>query len=743
VNLHLTEEQELLRERFDELFGAESSPDRVRAAESRGFDDGLWKQLVETGAACMRVPESSGGSGASLLDAALVCELAGRHLASAPLVEAIVVSRLLAEIPGDTARAALDDVISRAMVPTLAVGEAFDGQAPLVPAGAVADYVLGLDGDALLLLSPGTEDRDDPPTSLGSASFARVAVDRSAAGAVVLLEGADARRAFEAAHEEWKLLTAAAIGGLARRALEIAAAYASERIQFDRPIATYQGIAHPLADAITAVEGARLLWLEAVWAVGRQDPRAAALVSMAFAFGAEAAAEATSRSLHVHGGYGLSVEYDIQLYFRRGRAWALAGGSARAELQRVAERLWCGGAVALPPAGEIAIDFDLGPEADAARARIRAFLEEKLTPERRAKIHFSWDGHLPDFHRELVEAGFAFPHLSHAGSGGKHDVYEAFVVRNELNRVGYTDFAIGTTGIIGAALARFGSDEVRRDVVPRIARGEVICSMGYTEPSAGSDVAAVATRAVRQDDGDWRIEGQKMFTSGAHIAQYVFLLTRTNPDAPKHRGLTLFIVPLDAKGIDVHPVHTVGDERTNVTYYTGVRVPDAYRVGEVDGGWQVMSYALEVEHGACFAHFQDELVEAAVAWARDARRNGRTVLDDPIARERLARAAIHAEVSNVLERRVIWGAAEGVPDRGEGSMTKLFSSEMLSADASDLLDLAAPDALLSRGQRGSAGDGGIEFAYRHAEGTRVYAGSSEIMRNVIAQMALGLPRFRS
>jgi alkylation response protein AidB-like acyl-CoA dehydrogenase len=160
---------------------------------------------------------------------------------------------------------------------------------------------------------------------------------------------------------------------------------------------------------------------------------------------------------------------------------------------------------------------------------------------------------------------------------------------------------------------------------------EAICSMGYTEPSAGSDVAAVTTRAVRQDDGDWRIDGQKMFTSGAHRAQYVFLLTRTNPDAPKHRGITLFIVPLDTEGIEVHPVHTVGDERTNVTYYTGVRVPDAYRVGEVDGDWKVMSYALEIEHGACFASFQDELVEAAVAWARETRRDGRAVLDDPLA----------------------------------------------------------------------------------------------------------------
>jgi alkylation response protein AidB-like acyl-CoA dehydrogenase len=743
VNLHLGEEQELLRESFEELFAAESSPERVRAAEPRGFDAGLWKQLVETGATSMRVPEARGGSGAGLLDAALVCELAGRHLASAPLAEAIAASRLLAELPGEAARAALEQVLAGVSIATLAVAAPWDGEDPLVPGGAIADLVLGLDGDALLLVRPDDGARAAMHANLGSAALARIAVRRDAPGAVVLLEGAAARRAFEAAREEWKLLTAAAVGGLARRSLELAAAYASERIQFDRPIATFQGIAHPLADAITAVEGARLLWLEAIWALSRGEPRAAALVSMAFAFVAEAAAEATSRGLHVHGGYGLSLEYDIQLYFRRGRAWALAGGSAQDELQEVARRLWEGADVALPPGGDTALDFDLGAEDAILRDEVRAFLDEKLTPELRARAHFSWDGHDPAFQRELAAAGLAFPQWPREYGGQERSAYGGFVVQKELVRVGWTEYAIATTRIIAEAVMKFGSDEVKRDVLPKVARGEAVLSMGYTEPSAGSDVAAVSTRAVRGADGDWLIDGQKMFTSGAHLAQYVFLLTRTNPDVPKHRGLTLFLIPLDTPGIEVQPVYTVGDERTNITYYSAVRVPDRYRVGEVDGGWAVLAYALEIEHGTSFEHHQRELVEAAVAWARATRRGGRPVLEDPRARERLARAAIHAEVAHLLELRAVWTSAERLPDRGEGAMTKLFSSERLAADARDLLDLAAPDSLLSRGAPGAAGDGCIEFSYRHAAGTRIYAGSSEIMRSVIAQLALGMPRSRS
>jgi len=742
VNFHLGEEQELLRESFEELFAAESSAERVRAAEPLGFDAGLWKQLVETGAVAMRAPEARGGSGAGLLDAALVCELAGRHLASVPLPEAIAASRLLAELPGEAAQQTLAAVTAGSAVPTLAVGRAWDDADPLVPGGAIADAVLGMDGEALLLLRPEAGSRR-APASLGSAPLARLAVRRDAPGATVLLEGIEARRAFEAAREEWKLLTAAALGGLARRALELAADYAGERIQFGRAIATFQGIAHPLADAVTAVDGARLLWLEAIWAIARGDARAAALVSMAFASAAEASAEATARSLHVHGGYGLSVEYDIQLYFRRGRAWALAGGSASDELQELARRSWQGAEVALPPAGDPVPDFGLGVEAEALRDEVRAFLDEKLTPERRARAHFSWDGHDPELHRELAAAGLAYPQWPREYGGQERSAYGAFVVQKELVRAGWTEYALATTRIIAEAVMKFGSDAVKQEVLPRVARGEAVLSMGYTEPSAGSDVAAVSTRAVRQDDGDWRIDGQKMFTSGAHLAQYVFLLTRSNSDVPKHRGLTLFLVPLDTPGIEVQPVYTVGDERTNITYYSGVQVPDRYRVGEVDGGWAVLAYALEIEHGTSFEHHQRELVEAAADWAGRTRRGGRPLLEDPRARERLARAAIHAEVARLLELRTLWTAAEGLPDGGEGAMAKLFSSEKLATDARDLLDLAAPDSLLSRGAPGAAGDGMIEFSYRHAAGTRIYAGSSEIMRSVIAQLALGMPRSRS
>ena len=154
--------------------------------------------------------------------------------------------------------------------------------------------------------------------------------------------------------------------------------------------------------------------------------------------------------------------------------------------------------------------------------------------------------------------------------------------------------------MVGTIIWRYGSDELKRDVLSKIVSGESICSLGYSEPGCGSDVFAAATRATR-DGAGWRIDGQKMFTSGANLADYVLMLTRTDPDVPKHKGLTMFIVPLKAPGVEVKPVYTFQDERTNITYYDGVKIPDSYRLGDVNGGVKVMSAGLELEHGGGFS----------------------------------------------------------------------------------------------------------------------------------------------
>jgi alkylation response protein AidB-like acyl-CoA dehydrogenase len=255
-------------------------------------------------------------------------------------------------------------------------------------------------------------------------------------------------------------------------------------------------------------------------------------------------------------------------------------------------------------------------------------------------------------------------------------------------------------------------------------------------------VAAVQTRAVR--DGDqWVIDGQKMFTTMAHEAEYVFLLTRTNPDVAKHKGLTMFVVPMGTPGIEVTPVETLGGERTNITFYTDVRVPDACRVGEVDDGWSVMHAALVYERNSANWGEPAHLVATAAAWAtRAPEGGGARPLDDPGVQERLARWDTLLEVGRLLLYRSAWMAAGGALPHVEGSMAKLLLTETFVAASSDVLDMLGAKGILPRAGATTVDAGLLEHAFRHAMVTTIYGGSSEVQREIIAQRGLGLPRAR-
>lgn len=733
MQLALTEEQELLRQTFSDLFAAESSPERVRRAEETGFDEGLWKRLAETGAFGLRVPEAKGGSDLGLTEGTVLLTEAGRRLATGPLAETIVAARLLAAHGADE----LETVVAGDAVVTFSPRPWQPGDDLVVAGGSPASAAVAHSDQGLVVLR--RPEGAVAVQNLGQPGLARWS---GITDVSPLASGDGARAAYDAACEEWRLLTAAYLTGLAREALQIAAAYATERIQFDRPIGAFQAIAHPLADSVTDVEAARLLGYEAIWAIAGGRPEAGALVSMTFAWAALSATRAVRRSLHTHGGYGLSLEYDPQLYFRRAKAVALRAGDPRDELVRVTDRMFRHEATSLPDAGTHPFDFELGEAAESFRGIVRKFFEDNLTDELRAHAHFSWDGHHPEFNVKLAEAGLAFPSWPREYGGEERGIYEQMALEEEFYHAGWATHPLGTTRMVGATVMALGSDELKATVLPPMARGEAITSLGYTEPSSGSDVAAAQTRAVRDGD-DWIINGQKMFTSGANLAHYVLLLTRTDTEAKKHRGLTMFLVPLDSAGIEIQPVFTVSDERTNITYYSDVRVPDLYRIGEVNGGWAVLSHALEIEHAGVYPNHHEELIQIAADWAKQARRNGAPAIEDARVRERLGLAATHFQAARVLSRRALWMAAEGIPDRGEGPMAKLFQTEILVQDAQDLLDLAAPESLLMAGEAGAAADGHFENAYRFSPAPTIYAGTSEIMRSIIAQAALGLPRSRS
>jgi alkylation response protein AidB-like acyl-CoA dehydrogenase len=333
VNLDFTDEQQVLRGTLREFFEKESPAAVVRAAEPLGFDASLWRKAAGLGLAAIAVPEDRGGGGSGFVELAIAAELLGQSLAPVPLIEAATASSLLASYAG---RRVLEQVVAGELLATLALHPVAGEVARLVPAGAVADLVVVLRGEELLLVEQPAKPAAAIP-NLGAMPLADCPIP---AGAVVLARGPEAVAAYRRAAAQWQLLTAAALVGIASRALEIGTGYVLQRRAFGVLIASFQTVQHRLADNATAIDGARLLAYEAAWAHDAGRPAAASLASMAFLFASETAFKTAADSLHFHGGYGYTLEYGIQLYFRRAKAWPLVAGDPRAGYARLAHRLY-------------------------------------------------------------------------------------------------------------------------------------------------------------------------------------------------------------------------------------------------------------------------------------------------------------------------------------------------------------------------------------------------------------------
>lgn len=331
MDLSLTGEQTQLVDSFAALFARESTSERVRAAEPLGFDPRLWKALLDTGTVEMAVDEAAGGWGASELELALVAEQFGRAMASAPVIEAVVAARVLAD-SGDAGAELLRAVLEGTQLVTFTPRVGRGEQLGLVPAGAVADHVIAM-AERRLLAVPIANNRT-AVANLSSMPLADIIIGDEY---VVLADEVRARDLFSGALDLWLVLTAAALVGAGKKAVEIGVDYANQRHAFGTAIGTFQAVSHPLADSATAADGARLLGLKAACAFTDEPDRVRELAAMAFAFAYETARDATRRSLHIHGGYGFGMECDIQLYYRRVRGWAMIFGDPAAALDRAAD----------------------------------------------------------------------------------------------------------------------------------------------------------------------------------------------------------------------------------------------------------------------------------------------------------------------------------------------------------------------------------------------------------------------
>ncbi len=389
------------------------------------------------------------------------------------------------------------------------------------------------------------------------------------------------------------------------------------------------------------------------------------------------------------------------------------------------------------------MEFTITDELADVRDEAVRWVAEHVDPEWADIQHRSGDYHTPELHQLLARDGWLGAGWPAEYGGRDRSPAQAAAIHQEIAALGIHEDGWSTTDMVCKTLLHVGTEEQKQRYISKALAGETVIVLGYTEPDSGSDVAAAKCRAER-DGEDWVIHGQKMFTSTAHMATHVFLLTRTDFEAPKHAGLTLFMVPLDAPGVEIQPTHTVGGQRTNTTFYSEVRVPDDARIGEPGHGWDVMGVALVYERGGGGAgRTGPSLTDRVAGWCRgQITPEGTSLFDDPTVQQRLARIAIESEVARLLGLRVGWVAGQGGMPGVEGSMAKLYGSEAKQRHYSAMQDILGAEAVLTHGSPGAPLAGEVDTAFRYAIVGTIYGGTSEIQREIVAQRRLGLPRSR-
>lgn len=393
------------------------------------------------------------------------------------------------------------------------------------------------------------------------------------------------------------------------------------------------------------------------------------------------------------------------------------------------------------------MDFNLNADEQKFVDEVRAFLDsearhpdaaEFMAPDRDAHSQLADSPERRAFNKRMAEKGYLG--MSWPKDVGGQDIpgiYE-YLLNEELALRGAPLIGKGV-GCVGKTIIRHGSEEMKQRFLPLILDAEIEFALGYSEPSSGSDLASLKLKAVREGD-EWVLNGQKVFSTSAHFAQWYWVAARTDPDAPKHKGISVFLVPMDHPGITVHEIKTLGDHRTNQVFLEDVRVPASALVGELNKGWTYVCEALDFERFTFYTvNPLLRKLERAIETIRTTRREGRALSEDPTVRRDLARIATEVETAKMLQRRVVAGASKGRVPAVEAAMYKVFSTRLSQQITDFMLDLLGPVGILRHGDE-NAVDGGVwEHFYQTTPLDTIGGGSSEVQKNIIARRGLGLP----
>lgn len=523
--------------------------------------------------------------------------------------------------------------------------------------------------------------------------------------------------------------------GAARQGFDMAVAYAKERHQFGQPIGRFQALQHKLANGLTALEAARLMLhnVARTHDLGSDNWRIFGAAARAFA--GPALRQVSLETHHTFGAIGYSEEHEAPRHFRRTHADLARHGGVRRAREELAR--------ALLDQGQTLPEHDLGPAGNAFRDEMRAWLKENWSGTSRTRsvdqAYEEW-GFDTQFTALLGRKGWNSMSWPREYGGQERTPYEQLAFMEEIQQA---DAPMGGRGDIQAhALMAFGTPEQKAEFLPKLARGEITFCLGYSEPGSGSDLASMQTTAVR-DGADWVINGQKIWTTAAEKADYMWLAARTDRNAARpHAGISIFIVPMTSPGITVRPSMAMYGHTFCQEFLDNVRVPANALIGQVNDGWNILTSALATERvmmGSFIANARAEF-ERLVGCVRGATAGDRMLRDDGAVRDRIGALAAEVEAGRQLFMNSIAMAEQGKAPIHEAAMSKVYTGELLERLGQSALDILGTAATLSEDAEGAIASGKFEQLLRYSILVVIGGGTAEIQRNLIAQRGLGLPR---
>ncbi len=683
-----------------------------------------WRSASEQGLQGVHLAESVGGQGFGILELAIVVAEFGYGAVPGPFVPSAIASALIAA--HDPNAAVLADLASGAVIAAYAIDSGLTatrqgdnlvirGEVRAVPAAAQASLlVLPVSiesGEEWVILDADQLEIEPVPSVDPLRPVAHVRANAVEVGDDRVLSSLSRGHARALMST---LLSAEAIG-VARWATDTAAAYAKIREQFGRPIGQFQAIKHKCANMIAETERATA----AVWDAARAIDEASENPDSAFEFAAAVAAtlapvaaqHCTQDCIQVHGGIGFTWEHDTNVYYRRALVLAACFGRASDYPQRVVD--------IATSTGVRELNIDLDPDTEKLRAEIRsevAALKEIPREERTAAI---------------AEAGWVQPHLP-VPWGRASSPIEQIIIAQEFAAGRVKRPAMGIAAWIIPSIVAFGTDEQKQRFLPPTFRGEMIWCQLFSEPGAGSDLASLSTKATKVDGG-WRITGQKIWTTGAQYSQWGALLARTNPSAPKHNGITYFLLDMKSEGVEVKPLRELtGNAMFNTVFIDDVFVPDELVLGEVDRGWEVSRNTLTNERVSIgsseppFLPSLNKFVEFVGAGHFD-----------QIAQNHAGILIAEGHAAKILNMRSTLLTLAGGDPMPAAAISKLLSMKTGQGYAEFAVSSFGTDAVVGDPELASGRWADYLLASRS---TTIYGGTSEVQLNIIAERLLGLPR---